>query len=198
MWQENSVVRLWDLEAGRQTCCYEGHDEPLRALAVSRDGQRILSAAKGRFTAAAAAAAEVRDTLCLWSAADGAELWRHRVTPADARTLALAPDAQHVLTGALDGTIRLRHGETGNVVREFRNEGKSTAVVCLRVSPDGRRVLAGYNDCSLRLWDLQTGEQLARYVQHVGPVTAVAFSADATQALSGSADHTIRLWSLPD
>jgi WD40 repeat protein len=52
----------------------------------------------------------------------------------------------------------------------------------------------------VRAWDVETGEQLARFTGHRAPITDVAISHDGQFALSGSlySDPTVRLWRLPD
>jgi WD40 repeat protein len=66
--------------------------------------------------------------------------------------------------------------------------------------PDGWRAVSGGNDLSVRAWDVESGEQLARFTGHKAMVTDVAISYDGRLALSGSlhTDPTVRLWPLPD
>jgi WD40 repeat protein len=44
------------------------------------------------------------------------------------------------------------------------------------------------------LWDLETGEEIRRFIGHNSPVLSVAFSADGNAFQSVSADGLIILW----
>ncbi|NQT88866.1 WD40 repeat domain-containing protein [bacterium] len=194
--RDNHVVRIWDIEAGREVSRFEGHKDPPVRLAVSADGGLILSSSEPRVWSRAAREGGSA-TLALWRVADGSEVWRHEVERKQAAAVALMPDGAHVVLGGDDGAIRLRRGDDLAVVREYKNPGKATGVLSLAVASNGRRILAGYRDCTFRVWDRETGEPLAVHRCHVGPVTAIAVSSDGARALTASADATARLWRLP-
>jgi WD40 repeat protein len=86
-------------------------------------------------------------------------------------------------------------------------------------SPDGRTLLSGGGgyvkgpgntvvprECVARQWDVETGEELRRFVGHTAPVRCVCFSLDGQYAVSGAGgvetrtggpvavDCTVRLW----
>ena len=195
-WRDNHVVRIWGLETGKEAGAFEGHKGRLESVAVSRDGQLVLSSSYER-APVGAPAEESRVTLCLWRTADGAEVGRVRLDPKAARFAALSPDAQIVLTGGRDGTVGIRRSDGFGVVAELKNEGQATSVLALAFTPDGRRILAGYDDCTFRVWDRESAKELAVHRHHAGPVTALAVSADGTRALTGSADTSLRVWKLP-
>ena len=55
---------------------------------------------------------------------------------------------------------------------------------------------AGYDDGTVRLWNL-SGQQLAQFQAHQGPVGSVSFSPDGQiLATAGGLDETARLWNL--
>jgi WD40 repeat protein len=64
-------------------------------------------------------------------------------------------------------------------------------------SPDGTRVATASDDATARLWDPATGEEIASFVGHRGPVTSAVYSPDGAHLLTGSADGTARLWRSP-
>src|SRR5205085_6962774 len=52
--------------------------------------------------------------------------------------------------------------------------------------PDGRHAFSAGSDRVLRLWDLDTGQEVRRFVGHPGEVTIMALSPDGRYVLSGN------------
>jgi WD40 repeat protein len=61
-------------------------------------------------------------------------------------------------------------------------------------SPDGKLGLTGSSDNTARLWDLQTGQELRRFIGHSGAVEWAVFSPDGKTFLTVSDDGTGRMW----
>jgi len=71
-------------------------------------------------------------------------------------------------------------------VREFK--GHTEAVRSVAFSPDGRRALSGSRNGTLRLWDIETGEEIGRFVRErraPGEVFSVAFAPNGRRILAG-------------
>src|SRR5204862_2911762 len=52
-------------------------------------------------------------------------------------------------------------------------------------------------DQTLRFWNAGDGKPIASVLAHSGPVSAVAFHPNNTQAYSAGADGTLKFWQLP-
>ncbi len=168
-----------------------GHNQPINALAISADGNRLLSGSDD-------------STLRLWNATNSEQLAQVQEKGGAAAVIAvaLAPDGKRCLNsvGAViegvkikDYAIRLRD-ETLMEIRQL--VGHTDEVRCLVFLPDGKRALSAGLDRSIRLWDLDQGKEIRRFVGHTGAVRHLAVSADGRRLLSSSQDRTVRCWDI--
>jgi small GTP-binding protein len=107
-------------------------------------------------------------------------------------SVAWSADGRRVVSGALDGTIRLWDVETGLYLRLLNDP--TCAAFGVACSADCRLGLSGCRDGAVRVWDLETTQCLAALRGHSDTALNVAWSADKRRALSASVDRTIRLW----
>ncbi len=97
-----------------------------------------------------------------------------------------------VLSGGMDGTLRLWDAATGKELRLFA--GTHMGIRSLAVSRDGKQALSCGIFGALRLWDVARGEEVRLFTGHRGHVNSVSLSPDGRLALSAGSDATIRLW----
>lgn len=107
---------------------------------------------------------------------------------------AFSTDGKRVLSGDIEGTVRLWEVETGRCLRVFK--GHTGWVSSVAWSADRRLAISGSHDHTVRLWGVESGRCLRVLEGHTDGVIGVAWSADQRQAISGSADTTIRLWDI--
>ena len=108
------------------------------------------------------------------------------------RTVAFAPDNQHVLTGSHDNTAQLWNIYSGERTAPTLHHARE--IVSVAISPDGTRALTGSGDKTARLWNLQTGEPIGPPMLHVGEVLSVNFRDDGAFALTGTLNGEVQLW----
>jgi RNA polymerase sigma factor (sigma-70 family) len=107
--------------------------------------------------------------------------------------VAYSPDRRRMVTAHLDGSVRVRDGATGEVLKEVK--GFQTAW-CVAFSPTGW-LLAASGDNAVRVLDTASWQEVARLDGHEGTVRAVFFGPDDGTLVSASAeDGTALVWSL--
>jgi cytochrome c len=156
-----------------------GHGGPVRALAVSPDGNTVLS---GSFDTAA-----IRWSL---NAETAQQVLRFHSGAVNA--VAFLRDARMVTAGA-DARIAIWTPGKQEPDRVF--EGHRAPIVSLAVSPDGARLASASWDHTVRLWPLAGGgEQVLE--GHTQNVNGVAFAPNGKSLVSVGYDSTLRTWSL--
>ncbi|MCY2991788.1 MAG: WD40 repeat domain-containing protein, partial [Planctomycetota bacterium] len=180
----DKMIRLWDVETGKEVRQFEGNTQPVYSVALSPDGRQALSAGSD--------AANRDFAIRLWEVDTGKEIRRFTGHTDRVWRAAFSPDGSQVISCSDDRTIRLWDVKTGAELRQFT--GHENGVRCVAVAPDGRRILSGGFDATVRLWDVETGKEVRRFEGHTEQVNRVAFSPDGRQAVSSCEDRSVRLW----
>jgi RNA polymerase sigma factor (sigma-70 family) len=201
-----------------------GHEGPVRALAFSPDGTRIISGGDdGR----------VR----VWHVAGAREVLNLRGRDArTVRAVAIDPSGHVVAAGSDDGTVLawdLRRGgdqapdvvfpaagqavhalcfgaDCGTVTRVWcdgtveRKEGPAAVPLCLAgqegkvhgvaLGREGRTAAWAMQDGSVRLWDPAERKEHGHFGVHASPVRCVAFSPEGDVAASADDLATLKVW----
>jgi len=202
---------------------FEGHMDDVRAVAVSPDGQFIISGADDRtvklwdletgrlirsleghtdWVRSVAVSPDGRFivsgssdcTLKVWEAGTG-HLLRSLEGHTDwVRAVAVSPDGRFIVSGSKDRTVKVWEAKTGRLVRSL--EGHTDDVNAVGVSPDGQFIVSGADDHTVKVWDLETGRLIRSLEEHTWPVNTVAVSPDGRFIVSGSGDNTVKVWDL--
>ena len=149
-----------------------GHPSGVNALAVSPDGNRILSGSGDK-------------TLKLWDIATGREIRTFLGHKGGVKATAFSPDGRQAVSGGWDHDIRIWDVATGKEIKTFPGD---SIIHSVAVSPDGKYILSGNDDNTVRLWQVSLSRSIRTFVGHKGGVNAVAFSPDGKYVLSGSGD----------
>ncbi|MDD1533188.1 hypothetical protein C7U89_07745 [Bradyrhizobium sp. WBOS4] len=157
-----------------------GHGGPIRALAVSPDGEELLS---GSF-----------DTSAIhWSlrTESAEQVLRYHADGVNA--VALLKDRRMITAGA---DARIAVWTAGRPQPDRVLEGHAAPIVALAVSPDGSLLASASWDRTVRLWSLSDGT--SRLLEgHSQNVNGVAFTPDG-RLVSVGYDLALRIWRLPD
>jgi cytochrome c len=156
-----------------------GHGGPVRAIAISSDGDSVLS---GAFDTAA-----IR-----WSLKTEAAEQVLRFHSDAVNAVAFLPDGRMATAGA-DAKIAIWTPGRQQPDRLF--EGHTAAIVSLAVSPDGARLASASWDHAVRIWLLEDGSQQV-LEGHSQNVNGVAFTPDGRSLVSVGYDRELRIWPL--
>jgi WD40 repeat protein/serine/threonine protein kinase len=185
-----SVAYVWDVAQAARGPVLIRPPGQLRALALSPDGQVVLTVDRPRF------APEV--TVRRWDAGTGQQLAPVYRQEGDISALALHPGGR-ILTAARGGdeaSFVAWDVVTGESLRPLslpRGEYQALAY-----SPDGRALLTCSRDQTARLWGAGTGQPLGPTLHHGGAIRAAAFSRDGRTLRTADARKTIRTWAVAD
>ena len=152
-------VRLWDLTSGKRARVYQGHEQPVTAIAFSPDGKRLASASADQ-------------TIRLWETSSEEELGKLTGPEGPVLALAFSPDGKTLASGDGDALVRVWDLETARPVKQLA--GHECPVFAVAFSLDGKTLASGGQDGGVRLWDVARGAvRLAAAAG--GPVVLASF-----------------------
>jgi WD40 repeat protein/serine/threonine protein kinase len=163
----------------------DGHEGPVRAVAFSQDGIRIISGGQD-------------NTIRLWNAEGGQLLKTFRGHDGAVRAVAFAESDQVILSGSRDNSIRKWNVSEYAEIRVLQGqvlEGHVDAILSAGFSPDGEHIVTASRDRTARTWEAGTGQQLKVFSEgHSFLATSAAFFPGGKRLATGAVDNTVRIW----
>ena len=173
------TVAILAITADSALAQLRGHGGPVRAIAISADGESAIS---GSFDA----------TAILWSLSRRIAQQVLRFHAAAVNAVAFLKD-ERVATAGADGRVAIWHRASQQPDRVF--EGHSAPIVALALSPGGEMLASASWDHTVRLWPTADGSP--RVLEgHTQNVNGVAFAPDGRSLVSAGYDLTVRIWAL--
>jgi cytochrome c len=173
------ALLAWPIGTTAALAQLRGHGGPVRALAISADGQSAIS---GSFDS----------TAIRWSLTRNAAEQVLRFH-ADAVNAVVLLGERRAATAGADGRIAI--WTLGKTEPDTVLEGHMAPIVALAVSPDGATLASASWDRTVRLWPLAGGAPRV-LDEHTQNVNGVAFTADGKALISVSYDLSVRIWPL--
>nr|MDZ8101219.1 WD40 repeat domain-containing protein [Nostoc sp. DedSLP01] len=166
---------------GRLLRTLTGHSDSVNAVAVTPNGQQVISASSD-------------NTLKVWNLATGEELFTLTGHSDWVKGIAITPNGQQVISASDDHTLKVWNLATGEEL--FTLKGHSYSVNAVAVTPNGQQVISASRDNTLKVWNLASGEELFTLKGHSYSVNAVAVTPNGQQVISASSDNTLKVWNL--
>jgi WD40 repeat protein len=136
----------WQRQLHLDLTTLRGHLEAVSSVAISPDGQRIVTGSRDA-------------TARVWEAASGKELLTLKGHGALIWSVAFSPDGQRIVTGSQDQTAKVWDAATGKELLTFK--GHSGWVFSVAFSPDGQRMVTASGDGTAKVWEAASAEQVA-------------------------------------
>lgn len=152
------------------------HGQAITAIAVTKDGNTVLTAGNSRVSA--------------WNRQTG-EILRHERVHADC--MVLSPNGRYIAV-ASGAYMEIRLADLHSVVHILR--GSKKTITALAFSADSSRLISGTIDSSLLIWDVATGKKTGKLGGRIGLVTAVSTSSSGNLIAAASCEGIVRVWDL--
>jgi eukaryotic-like serine/threonine-protein kinase len=194
----DNTVGLWDVASGERILTLD-HGGPVRGVAISPDGKRLVSTSGWE----ASGARGVPRTVKLWDAVSGQEV----ITLKDEDRiccLAFSHDGKLLAGGGgvlslsaksakSFGFVKVWDPTTGKQVVALNDFTKP--VYSVAFSPDDRR-LATASNVIVKLWELATRKEYLTLQYDKGAIASVAFSPDGKRLATASPlpHNTVKTW----
>ena len=108
--------------------------------------------------------------------------------------VAFSPNGQQIVSGSLDGTVRLWDVKTQKMIGKPWQGHRGNRRIALAFSPSGQRIVSGSEDTTIRLWDVKTGKNIKTWQGNSGAIWGIEFSSDSKQIVSGGTSGAVNLW----
>jgi WD40 repeat protein len=177
----DSSIRVWDLESGREVRILRGHNDPVSAVALASDCKKVISGSWD-------------NTLKVWDLKSGQQIQTLRGHTRRVNAIAVSCDGEKAISGSWDNTLKVWDLKSGQEIQTLR--GHNNPVNAVALTSDGMKAISGSWDNTLKVWDLKSGQEIQTLRGHNNPVNAVALTSDGMKAISGSSDNTLKVWDL--
>lgn len=152
-------------------CEADSESGHLSAMQFSNNGQLLAHGGDGK-----------RIVLC--DATTGATLPGFAGFESDLTALAFSPNDRLLLSGYVDGSVRLWDVATKALLKTFVTGQDHREISKLSFSPDGAKFFAGTDDNRIHIWEARTGREL-NTLRVLLPVTAMTVSQDGHRVAAG-------------
>ncbi|GAA5053949.1 WD40 domain-containing protein [Nocardia callitridis] len=175
----SGLVRLWDVETGRELGEFVGASGSVFRIMFDRTGELL-------------AVGGINGTLTLWNPRTRTKVRELSGHTGRVYTLAFHPSRPLLASGDTDGGVYLWDVESGAAVHEIAEHRAS--IYWLSFDPSGELLASGDSAGLLCLHDTATAQPRHRFTAHTGSIWPFAFRPDGAQLAVTDDQFTTRLW----
>ncbi len=175
----DQVLRVWEVETGREIKRFSMQSDWVKALAVSPDGLTVLSGGTNR---------EMR----LRNIASGETVLQLDGHSRQINTIQFSTDGRFIISAGNDRIIKRWDTETGELLNEYR--GHQSPIKSVVYSKNGKWLTSAAENGEVIVWDVQTKLPVKKFIAHQGAANSVVFLEDERLLASSGADGQIFLW----
>jgi len=174
------MIRIWDVESGREVRALQGHSAAVNSIAFSPGGDRILSGSAD-------------GTVRVWQV-DGSVAPRTLAQLRGAvQAVALSSDGQQVAAAGESAEVTILDAQSAVVLKQLVGS-HSDPPSCLAFAPDGPRLYVGSRTGVIDSYDIRSGRAAKALLAHLGAILALTVHPNGQLLASASDDTTIKLW----
>ncbi|TAG98107.1 MULTISPECIES: WD40 repeat domain-containing protein [unclassified Microcoleus] len=183
-------IKIWDRKTGQLLKTLKGHTAPVRAVAFSPNGSRIVSGGQDK-------------VIKVWDANTGKLLQNIPAHTDHITSISFSNNGKFFASASDDKTIKLWDSNSLKLLNIL--EGHRGQVLSVAFSSNDRVLVSGsgedrfdqnIQENSVNVWDLKTGNVQHTLTGNAGWVWSVAVSHNNKYVASGGYDGTVRVWNL--
>lgn len=131
------------------------------------------------------------DRAFIWNRMNGTKLFELKGHTDTVLSAGFNFNGELAATGSMDGTVKVWNVQTGALMHTL--EGPGDAIEWIQWHQKGSVLLAGSADGNAWMW-ASSGQCMAVFSGHRGPVTCGEFTPDGKRVVTGSDDGSVRVW----
>ena len=187
---QDGEVQVWSLGRRQLLCRLRGSLDPVRTLALDRDGRLLVAGQSDRDFQAGGAYPPCR--VGVWSTRSWQEQQSWTALGAGDVPFRIATDGRWVAVSAAPGLIQVRSVTDPPKTHELSHAG----VICgLVFSPDGQLLATADSGGTVKVWEVPSFRERQRFRARVRELSALAFSPDSRRlATGGEGPEAIEIW----
>lgn len=179
---KNCVVKVFEVETGREVRMYLGHADMITGLCFVGD-TAVCSASKDC-------------SLSLWSLREGHRIAVMKGHSRAVRECVSTRNGKTVASVSWDMSIKIWDGNDGSLSSTLKSSGKNSHINCADFHPDGQLLAVGCWDATVKIWDTFNKKRLKVLKGHNMSVQACTYAPSGRHVVSAAINGEVKIWSV--